>query len=174
MGCCIGLILYAILQFVAFVFVLVGTPIDMFRSKKENVLGNTPCLTLWGMKTKCYSTKYDSKLSDTFGTCTDRINRFRAAEAFAILSIIVFGVACLIGFIMLCCCSCLRWLCLVLNILGIATACITWALMVDAYYTSRNTCPKLNITYKYGAGLALFVVGWCLDIIDIIFLMLPC
>ncbi|KAK7197472.1 amastin-like protein [Novymonas esmeraldas] len=177
MACRIGIIIYAILQFVAFVLVLVGTPIDMFREKEVDALGNTACLTLWGAKLKCYSTKYDAKTNDLWANCKPRLTRFRAAEAFALISIVLYGVACLFGFIMLCCCSCFRWICLVFNIVGICTSCVTWACMVEAYYRDQGpgiTCAKFEGSLKYGAGFALFVAGWCVNIINIVFLMLPC
>lgn len=180
--CKIGIIIYSILQFIAFVFILVGTPIDMFRDKSINRIGDTQCVTMWGLKTKCYSTKYDTRPKDMFTSCKGRLDRFRAAEAFAIINIAFYGLGCLFGFIMLCCCLCFRWLCLILNILGI-TSCVSWAIMVYAHSTTSdkvnlpskaNYCLKLKDYYNYGAGFALVVVAWCLDIIAIIFLMLPC
>jgi len=179
MGCKFGIIIYAILQFIAFLFILVGTPIDMFRSKDRNVFGNTECLTMWGYKQKCYSTTYDIRINDLFALCTGRRDRFRAAEAFAIICIFVYGVAALLGFVMMCCCSCLRWVCLVLNIVGISSV-VTWAIMVDAYHQSSggsgvSVCGRMKSDrMKYGAGFALFLTGWCLNIVNIIFLMLPC
>nr|ACS87803.1 d-amastin [Angomonas deanei] len=180
MSCKVGIIIYSIVQFIAFLFILVGTPIDMFRAKNVDLIGNTKCLTMWGAKEKCYSTKYDTRINDLFAFCEGRRDRFRAAEAFAIINIAIYGVACILGFVQLCCCHCLRWVCLVLNILGI-TSVVSWAIMSDSFLKRNGTrglnvvlCGKLNAYYKYGAGFALFVVAWCLDIINIIFLMLPC
>ena len=176
MGVKIGIIIYSILQFIAFLFILVGTPIDMFRAHEKSVWGNTQCLTMWGFKMKCYSNTYDIKPSKLFPACTGRKDRFRAAEAFAIINIVVYGVACILGFVQLCCCGCLRWVCLVLNIFGI-TSVVSWAIMADAHSTKKGDglgyCAKLSVDYKYGAGFALLVTGWCLDIVDIVFLMLP-
>jgi len=70
-----------------------------------------------------------------YGNYPERRDPFRAGEAFAIISICVYGVACVFGFIMLFCYSCCRWLSLVLNIASIATACIVWALMAQAYHS---------------------------------------
>lgn len=172
----VGLVFYCALQLCAFVLVLVGTPIDQFRSKdNDELIGDTPCLTLWGYKSKCYGTKYDSRTKDIWALCDDRRTRFQAAEAFAIISIGVFGAAALFGFIQLCCCPCFRWFCLVLNIVGIVTCCVTWACMASEYNTGRGiACAALKDGMRYGAGFALFVTGWCLCIINIVFLMLPC
>ncbi|KPI85579.1 amastin-like protein [Leptomonas seymouri] len=70
----------------------------------ESTLGDTPCLTLWGLKEKCYSTTYDARVSDLFEMCPERRARFRAAQAFAIMNIFIYGVACVLGFVQLCCC----------------------------------------------------------------------
>ncbi|KPA82130.1 amastin-like protein [Leptomonas pyrrhocoris] len=182
MGVKVGIVIYCILQFIAFLFLLVGTPIDMFRAKNEDTIGNKPCLTMWGTKEKCYSTKYDIRPDDLFVLCKERRDRFRAAEAFAIIHIVVYLVACILGFVQLCCCSCLRWACLALNILGI-TSCISWAIMADLYlrnssasltWSGSPNCYKFNLAFKYGAGFGLLVTAWCLNIVAMVFLMLPC
>ncbi|KAL7696245.1 amastin-like protein [Lotmaria passim] len=182
MVCHIGFIIYSILQFIAFLFILVGTPIDMFRAHEKSVWGNTQCLTMWGFKMKCYSNTYDIKPSELFPACTERRDRFRAAEAFAIISIVVYGVACIFGFVQLCCCSCLRWACVLLNIFGI-TSCISWAIMSDLYlkdttssptWTTSVNCHKLKLNYKHGAGFALLITGWALNLVGIVFLAFPC
>lgn len=175
MACSVSSVLYAILQALAFLLILVGTPIDMFRAKTEDVFGNTQCITLWGMKMKCYSTRYDIKTDELWKSCPSRRDRFRAGEAFSIISIAVVGVAALFGFIRLCCCNCLRWFCLLLNIAGIATAAVVWVCMVDSYYTKRDLCPPLkDADTKYGAGFALFVAGWCVCVVNVIVVCLPC
>lgn len=175
MACKIFLVVYCILQILAFLFILVGTPIDQFRSKNQDSLGNTNCLTFWGTKTKCYSTEYNGRVTTIFRTCDGRKTRFQAAQAFSIISIGVFLAAALMGLIQLCCCACFRWICLLLNIVGTATACVCWACMVSEYYNSRGAlCPKFNTTMKYGAGFALFVVGWVINMVNIVILMLPC
>ncbi|KPI85577.1 amastin-like protein [Leptomonas seymouri] len=154
----------------------------MFRRKDEDTLGNTPCLTLWGLKDKCYSTTYDVRVNDLFVMCPERRDRFRAAQAFAIIFIVIFCVECVLGFVQLCCCTCLRWVCLALNILGIFS-CIPWTLMCVMYFRntesssdwwrSRN-CTRFNTDYKYGAGFALLVTAWCVNTVNIVFIMLPC
>lgn len=174
----VGLVFYCALQLCAFVLVLVGTPIDQFRSKgHDGLIGDTPCLTLWGYKDKCYSTKYDLRTKEIWALCDDRRTHFLVAEVLSIISIGVFGAAAVFGFIQLCCCSsCCRCVCLLLNILGVGAAGVTWAFMVTEYNIQydNNACFKLKSLYKYGAGFALFVTGWCLCLVNIVFLMLPC
>jgi len=139
-------------------------------------LGNTPCVTLWGLKESCYSTSIAMKPDQMFGSCNDRLDRFKAAEAFAIISCVVFAAALLFAVVLVCCCPCLKWICLILNIVGVVTACVVWACMADAYNKTRGDlfCAAFKTTgYKYGAGFGLFVTGWCLGIVGIVCILLP-
>ncbi|TPP49074.1 Amastin surface glycofamily protein [Leishmania donovani] len=175
MACRIGMILYVIFQFLAFLLVLVGTPIDMFRVKELGRFANTPCLTLWGGKEECYSTMYDVSYEELWANCTHRRLQFRVAASLAVISIVVYGLAFILGFIMLFCCFCLRWVCLTLNILGFGTLGVVWALMVVVYYKDDGLfCPRVSSRFDFGFGFILLVVAWCLNIIDIWFLVLPC
>ncbi|KPI85575.1 amastin-like protein [Leptomonas seymouri] len=202
MGCApcrVGLVIYCILQLIAFLFILVGTPIDQFRLSSQEMFSNTPCLTLWGWKQKCNSATYDTRTNTLWSSCPNRKDRFRAAEALSIIAIGLSLIACILGFVMLCCCRCLRWLTLILNLLATGVACAVVALMIDAYYNNHDsptvtdelatniTCGALRedailkgevgsgkAHFKFGAGFALFIVGWGLCFINIIFLMMPC
>nr|CAJ2465524.1 unnamed protein product [Leishmania braziliensis] len=169
----IALLVYAVLQFIAFFFVLVATPIDMFRSRGH--IGEFPsCLTLWGFKRDCYSISADGTPSEIWAECPGRLMRFRIAEALAIVSIFVYGAAFALGVVMLFCCSCLRFVCVALNILGVATLCVVWAAMAQIYHQDEiETCPALQISMNYGGGFTLFVLAWVLDILNIFFLLLP-
>ncbi|XQJ24963.1 amastin-like protein [Leishmania guyanensis] len=169
----LALLLYAVLQLIAFLFVLVGTPIDMFRSRDEAPFGNTPCITLWGIKDKCYSGMLSQNSDDLWSSCPGRGSRFRVAQAFAIISIFVYGIAAALGFIMLCCCSSLRWVCLALNLTGVITLCVVWASMMRTYYALDGRCFGQRFRNNFGSGFVLLVFAWCLNIIDMVFLLLP-
>ncbi|CAC9537335.1 amastin-like surface protein [Leishmania donovani] len=175
MACSIGMVLYVILQLIAFFFVLVGTPIDMFRGTIAEIAFSHFCLTLWGAKWGCSNSSYFLTSDQLWANCTGRRNRFRAAQASAVISIFLYGAAFVLGVLLLFCCSIFRWVCLVLNIVGIFTLGIVWASMVVTFYTDEGvTCERLIIGTRYGAGFVLFLVAWCLDIINIFFLLLPC
>nr|CCM20276.1 Putative amastin-like protein [Leishmania guyanensis] len=145
----------------------------MFRSRDEAPFGNTPCITLWGFKDKCYSGMLSQNSDDLWSPCPRRRDSFRAAQAFAIISILVYGLAALFGFIMLCRCPWLRVVCLVLNVTGAVTLCIVWASMVVAYSTLDRPCFGLRSRNNFGSGFVLLVLAWCLDIINMVFLLLP-
>ncbi|XQJ24939.1 amastin-like protein [Leishmania guyanensis] len=168
----LALLLYAVLQFIAFLFVLVATPIDMFRLKADGTFDNSLCITLWGLKNKCYGLKYEDDVFSLWSVCGTRTQRFRAAQAFAIISIFVYGLAAVLGFILLWCCTYLRRVCLALNVTGIVTLCVVWASMAVTYYTLDGQCFGMRFRMKFGSGFVLLVMAWCLDIINIVLLLL--
>ncbi|XUY37175.1 amastin-like protein [Leishmania panamensis] len=171
----IGLIVYVFVQFFAFFFVLFGTPIDMFRligsssSPSEAIV-----TTLWGSKKGLFSSGYGLEFTRQWRTCPNRLTRFRVAQAFALISIFVYGAAFVLGVIQLFCCAYLRWVCLALNVVGAVTLCIVWAAMVVTFYTNESfICAEQGRLYTYGSGFVLFVLAWILDIINIVSLLLP-
>ncbi|AIN95876.1 amastin-like protein [Leishmania panamensis] len=170
----VTLLLYAVLQFIAFIFVLVATPLDMFRVKDLGRFGNTPCLTLWGGKENCNTVRSDTSYVELWSFCPDRLARFRLAEVFAVISIFVYGSAVLLGFIVVFCCTCLRWICLALNIGGALTVCVVWVLMVFDYQHADGLCPAINTRFNFGNGFGLFLAANFLDIINIVLLLIPC
>ncbi|CBZ41013.1 uncharacterized protein [Leishmania mexicana MHOM/GT/2001/U1103] len=169
------LLVYIILQFIAFFFVLVATPIDMFRRKNVLPGGSFDCFTLWGYKRDCSSLHYLFTINKEFSQCPALLDGFRAAQAFAIISILVYGGAFVASFAILYGYSFIRWVCLALNIVGIATLCVVWAAMVVAYKSDDPKCSSLrDIGPRFGAGFVLFVIAWILDIINTVILLLPC
>ncbi|CAJ1013910.1 Amastin surface glycoprotein, putative [Leishmania lindenbergi] len=171
----IGLLIYVVVQFVAFLFVLVATPIDMFRIRPRFTFAPNQCLTLWGIKNNCSTTVYDIRSDSRWATCTPRRDRFRVAQAFAVISIFVYGAAFVLGVIMLFCCRWFRWVCLALNSVGAVTVCIVWACMAVSYNRDEGTgCQELRIVYSYGAGFVLLLLAWVLDILNIPVLLFLC
>ncbi|XQJ30417.1 amastin-like surface protein, putative [Leishmania guyanensis] len=171
----IGLIVYVVVQFFAFFFVLFGTPIDMFRLRNSpSSPSEAVVTTLWGLKKGVFSTQYGLNSAEQWRNCTSRLNRFRLAQTFALISIFVYGTAFVLGLILLFCCSYLRWVCLALNIVGAATLCVVWAAMVVTFYRNESfICAEQGRLYNYGSGFTLLVLAWVLDILNIISLLLP-
>ncbi|GET92192.1 amastin-like protein [Leishmania tarentolae] len=200
-SCCrFGMVIYFIVQFIAWALIISGGLVDQFRVQSVNVFSNNSCLTIWGFKESCLSGKWTVGTKDYWIGCPERQKRFIWAEGLSIAAIIVSALACVIGFVMLCCCRCLRWFCLLLNILTTVCGCAVTALMIDAYFNNHEgSIQKFNTScyplrkngsvilpigttkpttmashYKYGVGFAIFTTGWCLCFINIFFLMMPC
>ncbi|CAJ1992635.1 Amastin surface glycoprotein [Leishmania donovani] len=135
MGCKFTFLVYAILQLIAFLSVLIGTPLEMFRGTTRDPYNVSLCITLWGTKYdfQCHFIMYAQTTDGQWARCTTRRQHFRMAEALVVISIILYALAALLGFIMLFCCSLLRWVCLALNVVGLLTLGITWGLMVTEF-----------------------------------------
>lgn len=172
------MILYTCLEFVAFVLFVVGTPIDMFRRSGEDTLGNTYCISLWGLKKKCYSTTYNYKINTLWELCSGRKNLFKAAEITAILTILILFVCFMLAFLACCCCKpctcCIRLLLVPLTIASIGTGAATWGCMASSYNSSNGKCPAIKKDWSYGAGFGLLVTAWVINVINMVFLLLPC
>nr|CAJ2471888.1 unnamed protein product [Leishmania braziliensis] len=167
------LLLYAVLQIIAFLLVLVATPLEMFRIT-DNLSVVNGYYSLWGSHQSVGNLSFFSSSATLWSACPGRLMRFRLAQALAVLSIFIFGAAAALGVVMLFCCPLLRWICVMLNIVGAVTVCVVWAAMVLTYFTNEGrTCPALMTLTKFSVGFALLVAAWVLDLINITFLVVP-
>ncbi|SYZ65083.1 amastin-like_surface_protein [Leishmania braziliensis MHOM/BR/75/M2904] len=170
----VPILIYAIVQFIAFLLVLVATPIDMYRFRPQYITPNTTVVTLWGVKLGVLNTTNTISSDFLWRRCIPRRDRFRLAQACAVLSIFVYGAAAALGFIMLYCCSFFRMVCVALNIVGAVTLCIVWAAVAVTYHVEDNEfCWKESVFSTYGAGFVLLLVAWVLDLLNIAVLLLP-
>nr|CAJ2465443.1 unnamed protein product [Leishmania braziliensis] len=170
----IPILLYAIVQVIAFVLVLFGTPIDMYRFRPRYIRPNATVTTLWGVKKGAFNGTNLMTSDYLWRRCTGRRDRFRLAQAFAVISIFVYGAAAALGFIMLYCCSFFRMVCLALNIVGAVTLCIVWAAVAVTYHMYEGPdCWQESVFSTYGAGFALLLLAWLLDLFNIVVLLLP-
>ncbi|CAJ1014839.1 putative Amastin surface glycoprotein [Leishmania utingensis] len=168
----IALLVYVILQLIAFLFVLVATPLDMFCVKNENMTKN--CITFWGFKDMCSGVSHNATVDILWAECTGHLMRFRTAQALAIVTIVLYGSAFALGVVIIFCCSWLRFVCVALNIVGAITLGVVWGLMVVTYRTDDSRdCVRESFLSNYGAGFVLFVIAWVLDILNIFVLLLP-
>ncbi|CAJ1013639.1 putative Amastin surface glycoprotein [Leishmania utingensis] len=164
----IALLIYVAVQFVAFFCVLVATPTEMFRMRNGTPQFPNQCLTLWGFKLDCISFIYNLFSDDLWRPCRPRFDRFRVAQAFALMSIFVYLAAFVLGIIMMFCGCDLRWVCLALNCFGAVTVCIVWACMAVTYNRDEGVgCPALRTIATYGAGFVFLLLAWILDILNI-------
>nr|CAJ2471608.1 unnamed protein product [Leishmania braziliensis] len=171
----IGLLIYVVVQFVAFLLVLVATPIDMYWFRNPDGDSPNECITLWGLKITCSGSSYDFDSDGLWESCPPRRDRFRVSEAFAVISVLVYCAAFVLGVIMLFCCRYLRWVCLALNSVGAVTLWIVWACMAVAYHKNEGLhCQPIKEFYTYGAGFVLLVLAWLLDILNIPVLLFLC
>ncbi|CAM37193.1 amastin-like protein [Leishmania braziliensis MHOM/BR/75/M2904] len=168
------LIAYAIIQLIAFFFVLLATPIDMYRFRREYITPNTTVTTLWGVKMGPLNTTNVIPTYILWRQCPARLNRFLLAQAFAVISILIYGAATVLGFIKLYCCDRLRMVCVVLNSVGAVTLCIVWGVVAMTYHMYEGPdCWQESVFSTYGAGFVLLLLAWLLDLFNIVILLLP-
>ncbi|XUY37197.1 amastin-like surface protein, putative [Leishmania panamensis] len=170
-GCVVG---YAILQAVAFLLVLMATPIDMYRFRPHLVTPNATVTTLWGVKKGSLNTTNVIPTYILWRRCPARLYRFRLAQAFAVISILIYGAATVLGLIMLYCCHWLRVVCVVLNGVGALTVCIVWGVIAMTYHTYEGPdCWQECVFSTYGTGFIFLLLAWILDLLNMVFLLLP-
>lgn len=171
----VGSIIFTVIEVLVLAFCVIGTPIAQFKPK----WGGTTCLTLWGSKNNCGSTKYNARKEYAFG-CAQRKNNMTGAAVFAIVSIVVSFVLVVFGLLVVLnmCTSFL--LPLILSLLATATLLVCWACVAGVYNNSMCTSCQPSSTcfwggklkdaqWKYGAGFILILIAWCLQVINCVF-----
>lgn len=162
----IATFVYIVVECVVFLFALIATPIAQF--KLEGFA--TMCITMWGLKLKCDSTKYDARGADAFG-CDQAKNNMAAAAAFSILSIVVLLAAIAWGFLLILQKVSFKWIRPILALVATVFLLICWA-CVAGVYTSKM-CEAADFEkysykefgYRYGAGFGLMVTAWVLQLL---------
>ncbi|PBJ70058.1 amastin [Trypanosoma cruzi cruzi] len=168
----LGAILYGAVGFLAFLFVLVGTPIDQFRVRGKKATGNTPCITLWGIKEDCHNTKYELTIGEVFRACPSVLRLFRMAEAFSIISILLLLAATALGVAAHFYLKTLKIFATLLLVVSIVTVGLVWIPMAYFYNRGVDNCFEgpLKKILKYGGGFVIIVIGWCLIFVAVVLL----
>lgn len=166
----IGAFIFTALQAIVFLFVVIATPIAMFRG-----YWGPGCYTLWGAKADCGSTKYIARGIDAFG-CGQRRNNMNGGAAFAIVSIVTTLVALICGVSILCKSPCSTLITIIFTALSVATILIAWACVAGVYNNimcGRNGVPGTRFGYylRYGAGFDLLVTAWCVEVVNLVILI---
>lgn len=160
-------IIFCILQFITFLFTLVGTPLGQYQAKGSiNSIAdffNTGCITMWGRKTRCRDTK---NLSYPYA-CDKDATAMRAARAFAIISIIVTLITLILGFLLALKTVGVKFIPAIFAIIGMITLLITWTCVAGVFH-HKCMGTKLSKTYNLSAGFGLIVTAWCLQFINMI------
>lgn len=193
MGCIFGIV-FGILQFASLVLIAVGTPIGMYQPRNENVykLNNDYCITMWGIRDKCYELKYSYKPGDVWSNCDGRLSRFKAAETCAIVAAILVAVSIILNAFTCCCSCCFKYISMALCLAAVVLLAISWGCMLNSYLDTQGSyymgrvdvCvkmksfPGVNGVYtdgmQLGTGFILLVVACAVNFVDIFILLIPC
>lgn len=166
----VGVLLFAIFIFAAFVLCLAGMTLGMMDSRTSSA-----CISIWGWKPKCLGSWFRHIDFDDFEgtgkTCKKGDSLMQGAQAFSVM--------CLIGGFMTTAVALLELFhfaelavvaCIISSISMIATL-VVWSTML-AYYWS-NLCGVIVYadTYRIGNGLILFITAFCLQMVGTFTLM---
>lgn len=185
----IGLIVFTAIEFIVFLFTLIGTPIAQFVPV-PHYWGNWvdhSCYTLWGIKVPCSSTKYSTKgdvwlwSGDGNSNCKQRKRIMAAAGALAIISICI-------SFLIVICGALLIWKgwrqlfipTTVMCIVTFSTLLVCWACVAGVYHDRMCKRGYFGINmkdmgYKLGPGFILILIAWILQLVNsVLMVVLNC
>lgn len=190
----IALIVIALgLQVMAFVLTVIATPLDVFRNKHPRSYipdsKQRACYSMWGYK-RCGPRRSISSFSVSGSTvplpmsgyiCAAYRSRLRASAAFSVVGI--FFALLTIVFIVLAMCKVMKtFVPALLALLSMVFLLVCWACMSGTYHKSCvwshrgpgliivSKKEKMQDEYNYGAGFAIMVAAWGLELITSIML----
>ena len=159
----IGATLFLVFAFIAFAFVVIGTPISwMYR----RAIPTSVYVSLWSTEVDnggVITTRY---VKDD--TCKSRRDHFKGAEAFAIITIAFAFFAVIMGFVARATGKGLK-VGGVFGILSFLSNLVCWPIGYRLYYYELCGAKSLDDQqYEIGAGAALFVAAWVLTFVAIV------
>lgn len=193
MGCVSGII-FGVLQFVALLFIAVGTPLAMYipRNDSAPLIYNGYCISLWGIRDRCLVLLYSVSPKNVWSECDGRVSRFKTAQVCAIAAAVVLVASMLASCLDACCCHCIKCVCGLLNLLAAGLLAISWGCMVDCYLNNQGSHVVMNVDVctqmrnftgldnafpqgmQLGAGFALLVAACVISFVNIFVMLIPC
>lgn len=171
-----GSLFFTVLEVAVFLLVTISTPIPHFFPRSYH--GQRACYTMWGYKNKCPNVHYTAKGNSAWG-CPHRKNTMDTAAAFAVVSVVLLLGTVVIGGMMVCNTFKVLLVPIILSCLLSITILISWACVASVHNDSMcggdNAVFCVNKSFKscgwnYAVGFYMMVVGWCVQVIDTIFI----
>lgn len=162
----VGATVQLITCFLAWVFLIIGTPLSVFNIRDKNEYGPNACYTLWGRHNDCKSPDYDWRVD--FEQCDAVRIRFQCAEAFSILPIFSLMLQWLFSFYQLGGAN-YKIFIMLIALLSLGSTTVPWAIVSALYH--QNFCGVDTFTHvrnTYGAGFALILTSWCVQCIGFV------
>lgn len=159
---------------VSLVLTVIGTPLAQIKST-----ANDACITMWGLKNTCNDNTYTTRTADLETTyCAAWTSRMKAAEAFAIISIVAEAVTLvltIVGFLQKQ--NVMRWVSGALGVFCVTSLVITWGAVAADYQMdvcNRGWSIKDGGNVQLGAGFGLIVTSFCVMVVaSVLVLVLP-
>lgn len=160
----IGAKLYLGCAILILILTVIGTPVT-WMIQRDPKAAVTTYVSLWR------STRNGQDGSSVFTAvndlqCKDTKDRFKGAEAFAIISIGFSVVAVIVAFINVKLLNQMKVPVLIVNVLLLASTLITWGIGVSLYTMSFCGAPSpYDMKYRLYAGAGLFIAAFVLTIV---------
>ncbi|KPI90437.1 amastin-like surface protein-like protein [Leptomonas seymouri] len=176
-GAHIGATILCVTSFMAVTFLTCGTPLGMLMLREwetyspdhPGVYFYRPCYTLWGMRNNCWNANYTLRVDDPqIARCPDIRSRFEAAEAFSVIALFFLLFVLGASWYKLCG-SNIKTIVTLLAVFTLGSTTVPFAVVTSFYYTSFCNLDFLTHRYtRYGAGYALTVTSFCLQVVGLI------
>jgi hypothetical protein len=160
----IGAKLYLGCAILILILTVVGTPVTWMIQRDPKAAATT-YVSLWRSTTNGQDGSSVFTVVDDL-QCKDTKNRFKGAEAFAIISIGFSVVAVIVAFINVKLLNQMKVPVLIVNVLLLASTLITWGIGVSLYTMSFCDVPSpYDMKYRLYAGAGLFIAAFVLTIV---------
>ncbi|KAK7197985.1 Amastin surface glycoprotein [Novymonas esmeraldas] len=160
----IGVLLFAIFIFVAFVLCLAGMSIGMMDSRTDS-----SCISIWGNKPNCLKSWFRHMDFDEFGPdgipCKKADSLMQGAQAFSVMCLIGGFLTTSVALLELFHFAELAVVACIMSSISMIATLVVWATMLAFYWS--NLCGQVVYadSYKIGNGLILFITAWCLQMV---------
>ncbi|KAK7196205.1 Amastin surface glycoprotein [Novymonas esmeraldas] len=156
-----------VLEAIVFILTVVGTPIDVFRSRGPASASVHVCYSMWGVK-ECGNHKTNPINAPYKGFPSSGIEKtMNAASAFAIISIFLTLVALVLTVLLVFKCI-FRVIPGIFSVLAFVTLLVCWACMAGAYNKNYGAGLRIKTGYTYVGGFGLIVTAWCVQTVEMI------
>lgn len=164
-----------IIECVVLLFVILSLGLDVLRGKKDTIIMiggkvRRSCYSVWGQKA-CGPHKTNPNSAPYKGFPTRKIEKIaNAAAAFDVVSLVVVLVAVILSALVMCkCMSAL--VAVILYIIAVITIIIAIGCLLGAYYIHAAPLVRVKDLYTLGDATGLIVTGWCLQVINLILMI---
>lgn len=167
----VGVLLFAIFIFAAFVFCLAGMTIGMMDSRTDNT-----CISIWGFKPNCLKSWFRHIDFDDFeGTgreCKKADSLMQGAQAFSVMCLIGGFMTTAVALLELFHFAELAVVACIISSISMISTLVVWATMLAYYWSNLCGIVVYADEYRIGNGLILFITAWCLQIVGTFILMI--
>jgi len=155
-------VLFAFFLFVSLVFCIIGCFLDIAR--KQDNTGISIDVTWWRAIVYDVDQTQSFKVEDVLADCK---GRFRAGEAFTVMSCVFTGLSFLLGVLQFRGDDAQRVPASAVGIVASFFQLITWAMGVAIYHKSvcSNTVNFARDDFELGAGLGLYIAAFCFTLV---------